>query len=123
IETWRQQWFGTTSNAGFAGDTYVFTSDGMPNLLKYALNLNPLLPTNNPATADVSTGYLRFTVPKNPSATDATLMLVGTDDLGTAWETNGIIVDQNTPTLFQAHYGMPISSTAKRFMRLAVTRP
>jgi uncharacterized repeat protein (TIGR01451 family) len=123
IETWRQQWFGTISNAGYAADTYVFTSDGMANLLKYAMGLNPLLPTNNPATVDISTGFLRFTVPKNPSATDVSLMLVGTDDLGSAWETNGIVVDQNTATLFQAHYGVPIGSSAKRFMRLGVTRP
>src|SRR5262249_43499967 len=47
IQVWRFQWFGTTANSGPAADTAVASSDGMPNLLKYALGLDPLVPTNN----------------------------------------------------------------------------
>ena len=36
IQSWRQQWFGTTANSGAAADNAVATSDRMPNLLKYA---------------------------------------------------------------------------------------
>src|ERR1051325_10705841 len=70
IQAWRLQWFGTTANSGVAADTYIGTSDGMENLLKYALGLNPLVATNNPVVVDISSGYLRLTSPKNPNATD-----------------------------------------------------
>src|SRR2546423_10393175 len=70
IQAWRLQWFGTTANSGAAADSAINSSDGMPNLLKYALGLNPLVATNNPVVGDITTGYLRLTVPKNPNATD-----------------------------------------------------
>jgi hypothetical protein len=52
IQRWRQQWFGTTNNAGNAADPFVSASDGMPNLLKYALGLNPLVAVSNPVVGD-----------------------------------------------------------------------
>jgi hypothetical protein len=123
IESWRQQWFGNTNNTGNAADTYVGTSDGMPNLLKYALGLNPLVATTNPVTSDISTGYLRLTVPRNPNATDVTFLIEVTGNLTTVWTTNGITVDQNTPTLLQVHDNTPVSSSAAGFIRLRITRP
>jgi hypothetical protein len=123
IESWRQQWFGTTNTTGNAADTYVGTSDGMPNLLKYALGLNPLVATTNPVTGDISTGYLRLTVPRNPTATDVTFHVEVTASLAASWTTNGITVDQNTPTLLQVHDNTPVSSSAAGFIRLRITRP
>jgi endonuclease G len=123
IESWRQQWFGTTNTTGNAADTYVGTSDGMPNLLKYALGLNPLVATTNPVTGDISTGYLRLTVPRNPNATDVTFHVEVTASLAASWTTNGITVDQSTPTLLQVHDNTPVSSSAAGFIWLRITRP
>ena len=63
-QSWRHQYFGTTANAGNAADNANPSGDGIPNLLKYALGLDPRVPTANPETQDTSTGYLRLTVPK-----------------------------------------------------------
>jgi DNA/RNA endonuclease G (NUC1) len=122
IQSWRLQWFGTTNNTGTAADTYVGTSDGMANLLKYALGLNPLVATNNPVVGDITTGYLRLTAPKNSSATDVTVSAEISGNLA-SWTTNGIVVDQNTSTLFQAHDALPVASGTNHFMRLKVSRP
>src|SRR5262249_49036655 len=103
IQAWRLNWFGTTADTGAAADTAINTSDGMPNLLKYALNLTPLVPTANPITGDISTGFLRLTAPKNPSATDITMAVQVAESLASQWTTNNTSVDQNTSTILQVH--------------------
>jgi endonuclease G len=123
IQLWRLQWFGTTGDSGVATDTAIATSDGMPNLLKYALALDPLIPAANPVIGDISTGYLRLTVPRNPNATDVTFLIEVTDNLTTPWTTNGTTLDQNTPTLLQVHDNTPVSSSTAGFIRLRITRP
>jgi|ERR1039458_4053229 uncharacterized repeat protein (TIGR01451 family) len=123
IQLWRLQWFGITGNTGAAADTAVATSDGMPNLLKYALGLDPLVPAANPVVGDISTGYLRLTSPKNPDATDVTFLVEVTGDLTIPFTTNGTTIDQNTPTLFQGHDNTPVVSSTRGFIRLHVTRP
>jgi hypothetical protein len=95
----------------------------MPNLLEYALGLNPLVATTNPVAGDISTGYLRLTVPRNPNATDVTFLIEVTGNLTTPWTTNGITVDQNIPTLLQVHDNTPVSSSTAGFIRLRITRP
>ena len=122
LQSWRQQWFGTTNNAGIAADTYAGTADRIPNLLKYALGLNPLVASTNPATGDIATGYLRMTAPRNTNATDVTIAAQLSGDL-LNWTTNGIVIDQNTPTLFQAHDALPIASGTHHFMRLQISTP
>ncbi len=123
IEAWRFQWFGMTANSGAAADTTITTADGMPNLLKYALGLNPLVATNDPVTGDISTGYLRLTAPKNPQATDVSFVVEVTDNLTAPWTTNGTTVDVDTATLLEVHANAPVDSSAAGFMRLRVSRP
>ena len=123
IEAWRLQWFGITNNSGIAADTTIVTSDGMPNLLKHALDLNPLVPTNSPVVGDVTTGHLRLTAPKNPDATDITFLVELADDAASAWTTNGTTIDQNTSALLQVHENTSVNSSAGGYMRLHITRP
>ena len=123
IQLWREQWFGTTNNSGTAADTYVSSSDGMPNLLKYALGLNPLLPATNPITGDIATGFLRLTVPRNTNATDITYLIESVGDFSSVWNTNAVVIDVNTPVALQGHDTNPVPSTAQRYIRLHVTRP
>ena len=121
LQTWRQLWFGTVNNTDPAADTYVGSSDGMANLLKYALGLNPTFATNNPVTGDISTGHLRLTTPRNTNATDVTLSGWVSGDL-TTWTTNGTVVDQNN-AVFQVHDSAPVAGGTNRFLRLRVTSP
>jgi DNA/RNA endonuclease G (NUC1) len=124
IQSWRQQWFGTVANSGAAADTAIASSDNMPNLLKYAYGLDPLVPTNEPMVADITTGYLRVTLPKNPNATDISFQVQVTGDLTQPWTTNGTTIDQNTATLLQVHDNTAIgTAVGGRFMRLEVSDP
>jgi hypothetical protein len=73
---------------------------------------------------DIDTGYLRLTVPRNPSATDVSFYVELTDALvPSAWSTNGTTVVTNTPALLQVRESAPVSSSAGEFMRLRVSRP
>jgi hypothetical protein len=123
IQLWRLQWFGTTANQGAAADRCVTTCDGMANLLKYALGLNPLVPAANPVAAEISTGFLRLTAPKNPCATDISLRVEVADHVTGPWTTDGTTVDQDTSTLLQAHCNRPVGSSSEAFIRLCVTCP
>ena len=94
----------------------------MPNLLKYAIGLNPLVATTNPVAGDIATGYLRLTTPRNPDAIDISVSVIVSGDL-TTWTTNGTVVDQNTSTLLQVHDATPVIAGTNRFIRLQVSDP
>ena len=124
IESWRQKWFGSTADNGAAADTNRLTGDGMPNLLKYALGLNPLSPTNNPVSGGINGGFLTLTVPRNSDATDITLSIEAKPFLDASpWTTNNVSIDQDTPSLLRAFYRDPIHMSPSAYMRLRVTRP
>ena len=124
IQQWRYAWFGSTANLGESSDAAVSSLDGLPNLLKYALGLNPLLPAANPFVVDTATGYLRITLPRNAAAADVTFHVESTADLSQPWSPDSLTVDQNTPSLLQVHFQTPVSAGAgARFIRVRVTRP
>jgi tRNA G18 (ribose-2'-O)-methylase SpoU len=124
IQLWRYYWFGTTADSGAAADTAISSSDGMANLLKYGLGLNPIAPTSNPVIGDIATGFLRLTSPKSPDATDVSFHAeIAPNLMPPVWTTNGTTIDQNTATLFQAHANAPVSSNTNAFIRLRVSRP
>ena len=123
LQAWRQQWFGTTNNSGFAADTYVASGDGLANLIKYGLGLNPLVASPSPITFSLAGGYLTMTVPRSSSATGISYFLESTDNLAGGWSTSSVVIDVNTSTLFQGHDSNPLSGTSRRFMRLKLTQP
>ncbi|MGZ5537436.1 MAG: hypothetical protein ACXWG0_02810, partial [Chthoniobacterales bacterium] len=122
-EAWREQWFGTTQNSGNAADSYIAAGDGMPNLLKYAFNLNPLVPAVAPITYDITNGHLRMTVTRNPNAFDISFFGEVTGDLTSpaSWTTDNTTIDQNTSLLLQVHDNADL--TAPHYIHLKVTRP
>ncbi len=126
---WRTQNFGpAATNSGDAADLANPAGDGIPNLLKYSLGLNPQTAyppgTACPAALDPA-GFLKMTVSKNPAATDVTLAIEVTGDLSApdGWSAAGATVDQNTLTLLRAHDNTPIASAQSRYIRLKITRP
>ncbi len=124
-QNWRYTYFGTTDNSGNAADTANPSGDGLVNLVKYALGLDPTVPTANPVMVDVSTGYLRLTTPLNPDATDVTMAVQVSGDLTnpSSWTTMGTTMDAGTTTtMLQVSDSTPVSGTAARFLRLMVTR-
>ena len=61
--------------------------------------------------------------PQNPAATDVAFQAETTHTLTSPWTTNEIVIDQNTPTLFQAHNRTPVGASTNGFIRLNITRP
>jgi hypothetical protein len=126
---WRQNYFGAgTTNSGNAADTANPSGDGIANLLKYALGLDPNVaypPGTVGGVAFDGQGHLSIAVTKNPAATDVSLVVevAGNLDSPAAWNTAGATIDQNTMTKFQAHDNTPIENAPHRFIRLKVTRP
>lgn len=126
---WRQQNFGPgVTNAGDAADDANPSGDGIVNLLKYSLGLNPQVaypPGVVVATGLDPAGRLTMTVTRNPAATDVTLTIEVSGDLAapSSWNAAGTTIDQNTPTTLQAHDNTPISAAQNRFIRLKVTQP
>ena len=123
-EKWRYDNFGSTANMGAGADSAVSSSDGLTNLLKYALGLNPNTPAIVPETISSSSGNLQLSVSRNPNATDVTFSIESTGDLTNAasWSTSNVGIDQDTPTLLQGHDKALIGDGVPRYIRLRVTR-
>ena len=126
-DSWRLQWFGSAANTGPAADAASPAGDGLPNLLKFALNLTPPqapATISNVVVVDMSSGALRLTITKNPAATDITYAVEGTSNLSdpNSWSTANIVIDQNTSTTLQAHDSSSVTNTP-HFLRLKVSRP
>ena len=59
--TWRQTYFGTAQNSGYAADTADPDHDGIINLLEYAFNTDPNVPNANPISFAVVGNHLTLT--------------------------------------------------------------
>ncbi|GAA5480858.1 cadherin domain-containing protein [Haloferula sargassicola] len=128
IEGWRQQQFGTDAgNPTVAGNDADPDHDSIPNLVEYALGLDPLAPDAAVGTVDLnsidSDRYFRLTVSKNPEATDVTVAIEGSHDLGGSWSTEATTIEVNTSILLRARLSTPIGSGAPGFLRVKVTEP
>ena len=51
IQEWRRTYFGSQENTGDGADTNDYDHDGIPNLLEYAFDTDPLLANAYPMTA------------------------------------------------------------------------
>lgn len=69
--TWRQTHFGTAQNAGNAADTADPDHDGIINILEYAFNTDPNVPSPNPISFAVVGIHLTVTFKRtHPAPTD-----------------------------------------------------
>jgi len=142
IDNWRLFHFGTSENSGDAADGANPKHDGLSNLLKYVLGLDPNIDYSNSPLAPKGQmekvsgqDYLTFTFTRDTAVTDATLSVEVVNDLASpTWTTidplnpaNQVEVLENTPSAgiqtITVKDTQPVTSAAKRFMRLKVTRP
>ena len=142
IESWRMLHFGTTNNLGDAADGAILQPDGLSNLLKYALGLDPSVDYANSALAPKGEveqvsgeDRLTYTFTRDTAVTDATISVEVINDLtGTTWTgidplnpANQVSVLENTPSAgiqtITVKDIQPITASSTRFMRLKVTRP
>jgi hypothetical protein len=130
LEIWRNTNFGNPSNVGAGADGASPSGDGVPNLIKYALGLNP----NTPATSaqlpstDIQTnadqGYLTLTVNRTADPSDVSAVVQVSDDL-LNWLSGppNTVTLTNTPTQLVVQDNVPVSQFNSRFIRLTVTGP
>ncbi|MEK7951317.1 beta strand repeat-containing protein [Luteolibacter soli] len=149
---WRLSHFGTLENSGNTADTASYANDGISNLMKYALGLDPLVAANPPAlTAAVSGSSdpllndrlaIRFTLP-NPAPGDVTYTVQASPDLitwtdvatnvhagGWTWvadeglsESHILENDGGNTSTLQVGDLVPSSGNPSRMMRLKVDIP
>jgi hypothetical protein len=124
LQSWRLSNFGTFTNAGVAADTANPAGDGIPNLMKYALGLDPGIANATARPLAVLTnGCLRidFTRIADP---DLTYSVEASGDLvrwTNVWSSSGL---SNVPgTVSVSDTNAPVLSTSRRFLRLRVTAP
>ncbi len=98
--------------------------DLLPNLLEYALGLDPRNPDALSFDPRIEDNRLAITYPENPAATDVTLEARWSDDLAT-WHSDGITYEvlSETPGQRQIRALAPAGGPGRRFMRLEASTP
>jgi hypothetical protein len=131
VQIWRNGYFHNPSNVGAGANGASPAGDGMPNLIKYALGLNP---TNGVTTAqlpsggvqpDGGTNYLTLTVNRAAQPTDITYIVEVTSNLTSEWVSGppNTVTLSNTPAQLVVRDSTPQPAATTRFIRLRVTNP
>jgi hypothetical protein len=132
INAWKSFYFGANAgNPSIAGDAASPAGDGVSNILKYALGLNPLIKaTNSLFGSGIDTnGYFAMTYTRpDPPPADINYQVVTSSNL-TTWCTNGTCV-QAGPILLNldgtasvtTETGLPAGSRLEQFLSLRVSR-
>ncbi len=118
---WRQSNFATTAETGSSANLADPDSDGIPNLLEYALGLSPTVPNTTGLPAlQASAGNLTFTY-KRAVASGLTYAVQTTTNLAdsASWSTTG--VDQGTPAGDGTTTASISYASGVRFLRLQVS--
>ncbi len=124
VEQWRHRTFGDDAAAPLAADDGDADHDGVENLLEYALSMDALTPDVSlmPAALVLSD---HLAVSYIPSAPDVTYRVESSTDLLT-WSTTDVeavtVVNPQPPNRITMRFKNPMSTTARAFLRLNVTR-
>ena len=122
---WQQSQFTATelSNQAFSGPLATPAHDGISNLMKYAIGLNPhLFRADALPYPAFASGTFSLNYKKDTTKTDLTIYAEGSSDLS-AWSTDGVadtLIQDGAIQLRQAT--VPATGRAQ-FLRLKVTRP
>jgi hypothetical protein len=121
FDAWRFTNFSTTelANPAIGGETADPDSDGLANLIEYAMGLPPKSPDASPMEILESDGYLAITGVRDPAAIDITWAAQATSTLD-AWNPADIDLTDET---FTARDTVLMSAADQRFIRLKITRP
>ena len=127
MDTWRQLYFGTTDATGIRADSANPMGDGLSNLLKYALGLNPNTSYSLGSAglswvvpAMVEGNHLSYTF--TGTASDVTYIVEATSDLNGTW-TPLYTHSGSAPGQVTVQDTQDVTQAGKRFMRLRVTHP
>jgi hypothetical protein len=142
-DAWKAQKFTPPQllNPAISGDSATPSGDGISNLIKYALGLNPnmyyssssVLPYAQLQTVG-GTKYLTLTFTQNTAAADVTYSVEASTTLSGTWteinpllSANQVGVLPDTPSAgintITVKDTQPASASTRRFMRLRITNP
>ncbi len=130
LQVWRDNHFGNPSNVGAGANGVSPTGDGVPNLIKYALGLDPSmtatrsqLPSGNLQSAS-GQNYLTLTVNRSAEPSDVTYVVeVSSNLLGWVSGPPNTVTLTNTASQLVVRDTEPVPAATARFMRLRVTSP
>ena len=114
-------------NTSISGDTANLAGDGISNLMKYALGMNPNVPYSGTAPqipyAGATTSGLNqyLTLTFTGTANDVTYSVQATSDLAGTWTTLFSSPPGIAPGIQTVSDTVPMTSATKRFMRLQVS--
>ena len=124
---WLKQYFTDPeiTAAIVTADNYLNGQDGLPNLTKYALGLDPKVnATTGLPTVSVSAPNWVYTFSAPTGQTDITIIVEACTDLAT-WGTTNVTLNRTGPVngldTYSATY--PLASATNVFFRVKVTRP
>jgi hypothetical protein len=130
LQQWRNMYFGNPSAVGAGSNGASPAGDGVPNLIKYALGLDPdtmataaQLPAGSLET-DNGQSYLTLTVNRTAEAPDINYVVEVSSDLQN-WTSGapGTVVLSDTPTQLVVRDNTPVPGATARFIRLTVSNP
>lgn len=125
-DRWRLQNFGAAANTPAASDTASWAHDGVANVVKYGLGIDPTVGDvlELPQPTMVS-GYLTLSFVPNPNATDVQFSVEGCPDLA-VWSVANVeavtLSNPMPPTRLTYRYRVPFGSTGAAFLRLKMDR-
>ena len=131
LQAWRNIYFSNPSDVGAGADGNRPAGDGLPNLVKYALGLPPLLtatPAQLPAGSLLPSGgqkYLTLTVNRVANPSDVTCTVQVSSNLLTGWVSGApyTVTLTNTASQLVVRDNTPVPSATARYIRLVVTSP
>ena len=131
LQVWRDNHFGNPSNVGAGANTASPAGDGVPNLIKYALGLNPSIPAtaaqlpSGGIQPDGGTNYLTLTVNRAAQPSDITYIVEVSSNLLGGWVSSppNTVTLTNTTTQLMVRDNTPVPAATERFIRLRVTNP
>ena len=99
-------------------------SDGMCNMMEYALGTDPL--TSSPSNIIFSQAmvngntYLQLSMDRNPESVGVQIEGLSCSTLGdqSAWSSSSTVIVEDTPTKFTVRDTMPIQAGGRRFLKL-----
>ena len=125
---------GSSGNSGIAADTFAAAGDGLANIVKYALGLDPRVPAapGEAPVAEATNGILSITFRRARDAAGVTLRVEGASDLTNGWTeeiwssaTNAYGGGTNAFEVISVADPLPMDQapSGQRYLRLKVTRP
>ena len=125
LQNWRQQAFGTTVNSGTSADSADYDGDGIPNLIEYALNLNPKATSKLPVSSAVKGANFEYTYSRSTAAVNAgmTYTVEWSAALPATWGSSGVTqtVLSDDGTTQQVKAVIPMNAASRMFVHLSVT--